>query len=160
MNFYEFMKASCVGQDDPVGDLAGDLMHDKDFDRSLHSADKIRKYFYNLLGEEFGGYGFTISCGVLEAVETAIRDWQKTLGLEDPEHPKGYCFDSHQDSLDIWWGGYEYWIQCDRLDTPEKFLTWIIHLTEKNWEGMTPRKIGLLTGDLDRRFHWNLPFGC
>jgi len=126
MNFYEFMKASCVGQDDPVGDLAGDLMHDKDFDRSLHSA----------------------------------RDWQKTLGLEDPEHPKGYCFDSHQDSLDIWWGGYEYWIQCDRLDTPEKFLTWIIHLTEKNWEGMTPRKIGLLTGDLDRRFHWNLPFGC
>ncbi len=30
-------------------------------------------------------------------------------------------------------GGYEYWIDSDRCDTPEKILAWVLHLAPKTW---------------------------
>ena len=43
--------------------------------------------------------------------------------------------------VDVRWGGYEYSIALDRIQTPEHLLAWIRHLGEKGWDEMTPWRI-------------------
>ena len=74
---------------------------------------------------------------LLQEEERKARD----LPASDPDHPFGFEFDREDQIWTIWWGGYEYWFQHADVDTPEKLLNWIEHLTEKEWEGMTVYKL-------------------
>lgn len=52
------------------------------------------------------------------------------------------------------WGGYDYHIDLDRLDTPAKALDFICHLAHKTWADMTPNKIAWFIDGLRAHFGW------
>ena len=56
--------------------------------------------------------------------------------------------------LSMKWGGYDYWIAEDRLDTPEKLLGWVQHLSGKIW--MNPLRIRRLVEKVSSRFGWKI----
>lgn len=86
-----------------------------------------------------------------EAADAAAKPWE-------PAHFNGFVLDKKNQTIDIWWGGYEYWIDLDRIDTPVKLLEWIQHLSEKSnevWDkGMTVRRVAYLIRCLGQHFKW------
>ena len=62
----------------------------------------------------------------------------------------GYDFDDDGD-ICIRWGGYEYWITSDRIDTAEKLSAWMIHILEKEWEGTTQDRVGSFMATMARK---------
>jgi len=62
-------------------------------------------------------------------------------------------FDDEGD-LCITWGGYEYWINKERLDTPFKLLGWVRHLCEKRW--MDNEKIEFLIEIVAQKNGWDV----
>jgi hypothetical protein len=60
--------------------------------------------------------------------------------------------------LDLRWGKYEYSIELTRLDTPWKTLSFVKHILEKQWEGVTPWRVARLIEELSREGGWELDF--
>jgi hypothetical protein len=57
----------------------------------------------------------------------------------------------------ITWGGYDYTIPCELLETPERVLGWIVHLGEKEgWEGMTPWRLGRFVEKVAQHRGWDI----
>lgn len=79
-----------------------------------------------------------------EMIDLVIERDRKIEELEpsDPKHPLGYARDDDVGGWDIWWGGYEYFIDDARLRDTNDLLSWIEQICEKDWEGTTPGKIG------------------
>lgn len=67
----------------------------------------------------------------------------------------GVNIDAENRSVDIYWGGYEYCIAFDRIDTPEKLMPWLDHLGEKTWKRMTPARLLALSFKCYEHFGWN-----
>jgi hypothetical protein len=78
------------------------------------------------------------------------------LPLWDARHPSGFVIDAKAKTLDIWWGGYEYWIDLHRVDSPEKFLGLVEHISGKGWPGLTCERLGVLTRAMSQRYDWNI----
>lgn len=51
-----------------------------------------------------------------------------------------------------------YDIAWDRIDTPEKILVWVLHLSEKTW--VTSDVLQRFVGAATARLHIELPWGC
>ena len=63
---------------------------------------------------------------LITAAEFSAREIERERReLKGIRSTKGY--------LILTWGGYEYDIEWDRIDSPGKLLGWIHHLCEKNW---------------------------
>lgn len=78
------------------------------------------------------------------------------IRVDQVENPSFFEFDEQHQSYDIYWGGYEYVIELDRIRTPLELLSWVHHLLEKEWELTTPRRIGELIEDVSHRLGWSL----
>jgi hypothetical protein len=83
-------------------------------------------------------------------------DARESLPATHQQHPRGFAFDGGRRTLDIYWPGYLYWIDLDRISTPEQTLGWIRHLSKRNWQGMTAERIGNLIEALARRKDWQI----
>lgn len=81
---------------------------------------------------------------------------REALPLTDPEHPRGYTIDAEARTLDIYWGGYEYWIELHRINHPVQLLELIHHLSAKGWDGMTAQRVGRLIVDVFKFRDWDL----
>jgi hypothetical protein len=82
-----------------------------------------------------------------------------SLHPSDERHPYGFVFDQKTlegGTLDIWWGGYEYWIELERINTPERFLGLLNHIGRKTWAGATPDRVAELITLIARHFAWNI----
>jgi hypothetical protein len=74
---------------------------------------------------------------------SAEAAWQKTLKASDPRHKSMLevtCVDG-ANWLCIYWGGYEYSYDLNRIRRPEDLLWLIAHLGEKGWEHLTAKRI-------------------
>jgi hypothetical protein len=78
-----------------------------------------------------------------------LRPW-------DPKHLEGFVIDRKHKTIDIWWGGYEYWIEVARINTPERCLSWIEHMTGKTWAGMTPQRINAFVRAVAKINGWSI----
>ena len=65
------------------------------------------------------------------------------LAITHIDHPKGFRFTEHPDGdwWEIYWGGYNYDFENERLNTPEKLLDFLAHILEKDWRGVTGEKV-------------------
>lgn len=68
----------------------------------------------------------------------------------------GTGFTLHKNTLDLWWGGYEYSIDLDEIDSPQKLIRMLAHIGQKTWPGMTPARISTLIQKLDKHFAWKM----
>lgn len=69
---------------------------------------------------------------------------------------RGTGFKISKNGLDLYWGGYEYGLSLEEVNTPLKLINCIAHVGTKNWPGMTPARIAALTIALDRHFKWGM----
>lgn len=83
---------------------------------------------------------------------------QARLHPSDPEHRKMFCY-SGDDEVEIYWGGYRYSYDLAQIERPEDLLWMIHHLTQKQWPGMTAKRVGLLIAGISQRKGWPL-YGC
>jgi hypothetical protein len=74
----------------------------------------------------------------------------------DPEHHEGFVIDRRNKTIDIWWGGYEYWIDLARINTPERCLGWIEQMSGKVWRGMTPQRINAFVRAMAKINGWKI----
>ena len=58
--------------------------------------------------------------------------------------------------LTIKWGGYEYDIEMNRIETPLDLLSWLHHFCEKSWSGMTFWQFRLLIESVAEKRGWKL----
>lgn len=63
-------------------------------------------------------------------------------------------FDPVERQVVLKWGGYDYHIEADRIDTPEKLLRWLIHLFGKTW--MTTRRATILAETCAKIFGYQI----
>ena len=59
-------------------------------------------------------------------------------------------------TVDLWWGGYEYPVPLDEIDTPLQLIQTLAHIGQKTWPGMTPARISALIQVLNKRFGWDM----
>lgn len=45
------------------------------------------------------------------------------------------------ETLHIYWGGYDYSIDLDRISRPLHLIQWVMHLIEKDWPLTTPHRL-------------------
>jgi len=68
--------------------------------------------------------------------------------------PEDRGFDMCDDGINIKWGGYEYFIDYDRIDSPEKLVGWIEQLAAKTWRDTSPKRIVYLIRAVRSHFGW------
>ncbi len=70
--------------------------------------------------------------------------------LEPPENVTRLCYgDDYGPTFPM---GYGYWIEWSRVDTPEKVLGWVCHLSEKRW--VDARTVRHFIRVVCEHFHW------
>jgi 5-methylcytosine-specific restriction endonuclease McrA len=84
------------------------------------------------------------------------RAFQATLEPKDPRHNKMYRIDHDLGYLDLYWGGYEYSYELDRLDTPTRLLAFLDHVLTKQWKHSTADRAARLIRTMAHHFKWNL----
>ncbi len=50
--------------------------------------------------------------------------------LPDPPEPE---MRFEKDGVVLFWGGYDYFIERERINSPESLIAWIDHLAGKSW---------------------------
>lgn len=82
-----------------------------------------------------------------------VYEWDQQL-IEMSDDEKG-CVITRDGfpSIDLTWGGYLYEITLDRLNTYEKVLGWVVHLSEKVW--MTPNRIRVFVRRCEQANGWH-----
>ena len=63
------------------------------------------------------------------------------------------------DNVVLTWGGYEYEFPLSRLSTPDALLGFIAHISEKEWEGMTPYRLREFVISVYKKNGWGFPSG-
>ena len=76
------------------------------------------------------------------------RSYRKTI--------EGTGYILRKATVDICWGGYEYPIDLDEIDTPLKLIQTLAHIGQKTWPGMTPARISSLIQVLNKHFSWHM----
>lgn len=81
---------------------------------------------------------------------------ERRLSLEPrhPDHPHGFVRDNANGGFDVWWGDYPYWVEDDRISTPEQLLWVLHHLMKKGWEMMTPTRASRFIGAVASARGW------
>lgn len=69
---------------------------------------------------------------------------------------RGFIVDPAHETIDIWWGGYEYVVEWSRIDTPEKALVWLNHIGEKTWRYTTGERMLALLSACAEIHGWDL----
>lgn len=69
---------------------------------------------------------------------------------------RGFRVDSENQTIDVFWGQYEYIIEFNRIDTPEKALAWLHHIGEKTWTFTTGERMLALLSECAGLFGWDL----
>jgi len=92
--------------------------------------------------------------------DVARAAWGAKTGTAGTPNPSPsdplFSFDDDRGFVDITWGGHLYSMELKRVDTPDKLLGFIQHLSRKSWKGMTPKRIGQLITALSDRFGWDV----
>ncbi len=79
------------------------------------------------------------------------------MNLEDPttvQLDDDGCVMIHVEGNPAW----EYWIEPDRIDTPEKCIVWLLHLADKKWG--TPQVLNKVAVVASNAHGYSLPWGC
>lgn len=84
----------------------------------------------------------------------AERQRLEALPIQCGDHPRGFERDDVHQGWSIWWGGYEYFIEDERLQSPTHLLRWVDHLGRKTWRGMTPARIARFVNAVASRKGW------
>jgi hypothetical protein len=79
---------------------------------------------------------------------------QATLSPRDTRHRKMFQISPCKEWLSIYWGGYEYPYELKRLERPEDLMWLVVHLSEKEWHGMTASRIGHLIKSVSQIKGW------
>ena len=56
----------------------------------------------------------------------------------------------------VYWGGYDYEVDYERITRPEHIIGVMRHLSDKSWELMTTRRLTLLAESIARRRGWDI----
>jgi len=86
----------------------------------------------------------------------AEAEFQRTLEPSDPRHKRMFKLDLELHYIDVYWGGYEYSFELERIDSPQKLLAFLDHILTKTWKHSTGQRVGLLIGEVSRHFGWDL----
>lgn len=67
-----------------------------------------------------------------------------------------FRFDEPSQSYLVYWGGYEYAVDLDRITSPLALLGWVAHLGEKKWELSSSSQIARFVTSVCNRRGWDL----
>lgn len=87
------------------------------------------------------------------ALERRLSD---LLPPTDPRNHYGYEYDKANNDLDLWWGGYRYPVDLERIQTPLALLELIAHVGGKHWDGATSRRIAKFIKTVCHLKKWDL----
>lgn len=79
-----------------------------------------------------------------------------TPGVPTPVDERGFTIDRVNETIDVWWGKYEYVIEWSRIDTPEKAISWLHHIGEKTWPFTTGERMMALLAACAEIHGWDL----
>lgn len=80
--------------------------------------------------------------------------FQATLSPRDARHRKMFEFSPCEGWVSIYWGGYDYPYELNHLDRPDDLMWLVVHLAEKEWDGMTAARVGCLIKSVARIKGW------
>ena len=81
---------------------------------------------------------------------TGVDYWE--AARRDPQH---YIeLDADNGLCHVYWGGYDYKIELDKIATPEATLGWVQQMGEKTWPLMTPERIVAFISIIANHFGW------
>jgi hypothetical protein len=90
-----------------------------------------------------------------QLIEDGIKEDERRekLAITHIDHPRGFRFTEHSDGdwWEIYWGGYNYDFENERLNTAEKLLDFLAHILEKDWDGVTGEKVSNFIRSVDSR---------
>lgn len=98
-----------------------------------------------------------VSVEELFARVAAEDERQASLSPRDPEHRKMFELTGDGEVL-IYWGGYEYPYDLDRIQRPEDLIWLIHHIGKKTWKHMTAARISRLVECIANEKGWP-PYG-
>lgn len=76
------------------------------------------------------------------------------MAMEFP--PRFFEHDAELDVMRVYWGGYDYEVDLDRIETPLDVIRSLHHLSGKNWPLMTTSQLGALGRKLCEVKGWPL----
>lgn len=77
---------------------------------------------------------------------------EELMNMKEPDP----MLDVDDDGITLRWGGYEYFIDWERIKEPNDVVQWIYHVCEKGWEEMTPYRIKQFIDCVYRQKGWDL----
>lgn len=93
----------------------------------------------------------------LEWTAAVLRGMKRSLSRSRyRKMVEGTGYILHARTVDIWWGGYEYPVPLDEIDSPLKLIAVLAHIGQKTWPGMNPSRISSLIQVLNKRFGWDM----
>jgi len=98
-----------------------------------------------------------ISYGRLSEWMTREREFQETLAASDPRHWRMFEFGRDDDGnewVDIFWGGYAYPYELNRISRPEDLMWLLVHISEKEWKHFTGYRAAALIKAVAYRKGW------
>lgn len=84
------------------------------------------------------------------------RFLSEILHPKDSDHPTGVYLDRQHETVDIWWGGYEYSIPLKDIPSPRKLCEWICHICQKGWPMTSHERVVDLIHVVFHAKDWNL----
>lgn len=87
---------------------------------------------------------------------SAEVDRREALPVTHPQHPRGFEWDAEAEGWCIWWGGYEYFVEHSRIETPEQLLGWIVHIGTKTWKDATAPRLARWARAVANRNRWEI----
>ena len=85
------------------------------------------------------------------------HEFQKNLSPNDPRNWEMFEFvrDEHEREFAvIYWGGYEYTYEVDRITAPEDLLWLIVHLSEKEWKHFAGYRVAAFIEAIACKKNW------
>ena len=77
--------------------------------------------------------------------------------MMDKHQDVDHGFEIYPDgSVTVRWGGYDYELYAEQVDTPIKCLGFIAHMGLKTWEEMTAERLAELIERLAKFHGWNI----
>lgn len=92
----------------------------------------------------------------IDAGEPLIRCMSLSeLMAMDPD-PHFFSIDRAENTLHVYWGGYDYEVDLAEVGTPLQLLQWVSHIAEKEWELTTGYRVARLIESVCRVKGWDL----
>lgn len=100
---------------------------------------------------------FIISASELFEVCALERERDHLIGPQDPRHSEMFEHDPECECITVYWGGYAYDVDLERVTNQQDAMSVVSHVARKNWKYATAKRVAFLIDEIMRVKGWG-PF--